>query len=81
MLYILDAEPELEGRQCWPVSYEDDYTYYLERSGNRSVLTGLKRETCRYWLKNPSGPLRGDSSAERQKDANKHNFIIAHFEL
>jgi len=42
LLLIPDADPELKGRQCWPVSYEDDYTYYLERSGNRSVLTGLK---------------------------------------
>jgi hypothetical protein len=81
MLPIPDAEPELEGRECWAVSFEDDFTYYLERSGNRSVLTGLKRETCRYWLKNPSGPLRGDTPAKRQSDANKRNFIIAHFEL
>ena len=42
LLLIPNAKPELKGRQCWPVSYEDDYTYYLERSGNRSVLTGLK---------------------------------------
>ena len=48
LLLIPDAKPELEGRQCWPVSYKDDYTYYLEYSGNQSVLTGLKRETCRY---------------------------------
>jgi hypothetical protein len=48
LLPIPNTEPELEGRQCWPVSYEDDYIYYLKRSGNRSVLTGLKRETCRY---------------------------------
>ena len=81
LLPISNAEPELEGRQCWPVSYKDDYTYYLKRSGNRSVLTGLKRETCQYWLKNPSGPLRGDSSTEHQKDTNKRNFIIAHFKL
>ena len=41
LLPILDAEPELEGRQCWPASFEDDYTYYLERFNNRSVLTSL----------------------------------------
>jgi hypothetical protein len=46
MLPLPDAEPELEGRLCWPASFKDDYTYYLKRSGNRSVLTGLKRETC-----------------------------------
>jgi hypothetical protein len=48
LLYIPDAEPELEGRQCWPARFKDDYTYYLERSGNQSVLTGLKREICQY---------------------------------
>jgi hypothetical protein len=45
MLPIPDAEPELEGCECWAVSFEDDFTYYLERSSNQSVLTGLKRET------------------------------------
>ena len=48
MLPLSNAEPELEGRSYWPASFEDDYTYYLERFNNRSVLTGLKRETCRY---------------------------------
>jgi hypothetical protein len=48
LLPIPNAEPELEGRQCWLVSYKDDYTYYLKHSGNRSVLTSLKRETYRY---------------------------------
>ena len=81
LLHIPDAEPELEGRQCWPASFKDDYTYYLKRSGNQSVLTGLKRETCRYWLKNPSGPLCGDTPAKRHKDANKRHFILAYFEL
>jgi hypothetical protein len=41
MLPIPNTKPELEGRQCWPVSFKDDYIYYLKRSGNRSVLTGL----------------------------------------
>jgi hypothetical protein len=81
MLPLPDTEPELEGRSYWPASFEDDYTYYLERFNNRSVLTGLKRETYRYWLKNPSGPLYRDTSAERHKDANKRHFILAHFEL
>ena len=48
LLLIPDADPELKGRQCWPVNYKDNYTYYLERSGNQSVLTGLKREICQY---------------------------------
>jgi hypothetical protein len=81
MLPLPDAEPELEGRLCWPASFKDDYTYYLKRSGNRSVLTGLKRETCRYWLKNPSGPLYRDTPAKRHEDANKRHFILAYFEL
>ena len=81
LLPIPNAKPELEGRQCWPVSYKDNYTYYLKYSSNRSVLTGLKREICQYWLKNPSGPLCGDTLAKRQNDTNKRNFIITHFEL
>jgi len=48
LLPIPNAEPELEGRHYWPVSYKDNYTYYLKRSSNQSVLTGLKREICRY---------------------------------
>jgi hypothetical protein len=48
LLLIPNAKPELKGRQCWPVNYKDNYTYYLERSGNQSVLTGLKREICQY---------------------------------
>jgi hypothetical protein len=71
LLSIPDAEPELEGRQCWLVSYKDDYTYYLERSSNRNVLTSLKQEICRYWLKNPSGLLSGDTPTKRQKDTSK----------
>jgi hypothetical protein len=81
LLPIPNTKPELEGRQCWPVSYKDDYTYYLKRSRNRSVLTSLKRETCRYWLKNPSGLLCGDTLTKRQKDTSKRYFILANFEL
>ena len=81
LLPIPDAEPELEGRHCWPVSYKDDYTYYLKRSRNQSVLTSLKQETCRYWLKNPFRLLCGDTPAKRQKDTSKRHFILAHFEL
>jgi hypothetical protein len=81
LLLIPDAEPELEGRQCWPVDFEDDFTFYLERSGNRSILTGIKREDCRYWLRNPSRQLRGDTAALRVSDANKRHCILAYFEL
>jgi hypothetical protein len=48
LLPISNIELELKGRQYWPASFKDDYTYYLERSNNRSVLTSLKRETYRY---------------------------------
>jgi hypothetical protein len=48
LLSILDAKPELEGHHCWPVSYKDNYTYYLKRSSNQSILTGLKQEICQY---------------------------------
>jgi hypothetical protein len=81
LLLILGTEPELEGRQCWPVDFEDDFTFYLERFGNRSILTGIKREDCRYWLRNPSGQLRRDTAALRASDTNKRHCILAHFEL
>ena len=42
LLLIPNTKPELEGRHCWPISYKDDYTYYLKRSSNQSVLIGLK---------------------------------------
>ena len=44
LLPIPNAKPELEGRGCWPVDFKDDFTFYLERSKNRSILTGIKRE-------------------------------------
>jgi hypothetical protein len=48
LLSLLNIKPELKGCKYWPVSFKDNYTYYLERSGNRSVLIGVKREDCRY---------------------------------
>jgi len=48
------APPEANGRQCWPPGTAEEYLKYLERSGNRSVLTGIKREDYRRWLTNPS---------------------------
>jgi hypothetical protein len=41
LLPLPNTKPELEGCTYWPVSFKDDYTYYLKRSSNRSVLTGL----------------------------------------
>ena len=38
---LFDIKPELEGCVYWPISFKDDYTYYLERFNNRSVLTSL----------------------------------------
>jgi len=48
LLPLPNTKPELEGREYWPVSFKDNYTYYLKRSRNQSVLTGVKREDCRY---------------------------------
>ena len=42
LLFIPNTKPELKGYYYWPVSYKDDYTYYLKRSSNQSVLIGLK---------------------------------------
>jgi hypothetical protein len=41
LLPFLDTEPEIKGRQYWPVNFKDDYTYYLKHFSNRSVLTSL----------------------------------------
>ena len=45
ILPLSNTKLELKGRLYWPASFKDDYTYYLKRSSNQSVLTGLKRET------------------------------------
>jgi hypothetical protein len=81
LLPIPNAKPELEGRGCWPVDFEDDFTFYLKCSKNRSILIGIKREDCRYWLRNPSRQLRGDTAALRVSNANKRHYILAYFEL
>jgi hypothetical protein len=73
--------PEVDGRECWPPNLHEEYSYYLERSLNRSVLTGLKREDHRRWLRNPSGKLQGETTQERAEDANKRTQILANFEL
>ena len=41
LLPLLNTKPELKDCIYWPVSFKDDYIYYLKRSSNRSVLTGL----------------------------------------
>jgi hypothetical protein len=53
----------------------------LERSGNRSVLTGIKREDYRRWLRNPSGPLIGATAKAKARDANTRTQALRHFEL
>jgi hypothetical protein len=45
ILPLFNIKLELKGRLYWLASFKDDYTYYLKRSSNQSVLTGLKRET------------------------------------
>jgi hypothetical protein len=42
--------PEKDGRESWPSTIAAEYKHYLERSGNRSVLTGQKREDYCRWL-------------------------------
>jgi hypothetical protein len=34
LLPLPNTKPELEGYMYWPVSFKDDYTYYLKRSSN-----------------------------------------------
>jgi hypothetical protein len=70
---------EKDGRESWPITIEAEYEYYLERSGNRSVLTGQKREDYRRWLRNPNGRPIGETTEERRADQNtrtqgKHCF-------
>ena len=81
LLPIPNTKPELEGRGCWPVNFKDDFTFYLKRSKNRSILIGIKREDYRYWLRNPSGQLRRDTATLRASNANKRHYILAHFKL
>jgi hypothetical protein len=78
---ISSPPPEKDGRQCWPDNLHQEYEYYLERSGNRSVLTGEKREHHRFWLMNPKAKLRGETPKDRQEDANRRTQILANFEL
>jgi hypothetical protein len=75
LLPLPNAKPELEGCECWLVSFKDDYTYYLKHSGNRSVLISVKREDCQYWLKNPSRELCRDTPQLKARDVNKRHFI------
>jgi hypothetical protein len=42
--------PKKDGRESWLSTIAAEYEHYLERSGNRSVLTGQKREDYRRWL-------------------------------
>jgi hypothetical protein len=73
--------PEADGRQCWPSNTEREYEYYLERSGNRSVLTVQKRADYRRWLKTPDGPAQGETPEERQADRNTRTQALRGFEL
>jgi hypothetical protein len=74
-------EPEADGRECWDADLRELYDYYLERSGNRSVLTIDKREAYRRWLRNPSGPLVGATAKARARDANTRTQALRYFEL
>jgi hypothetical protein len=35
-----EAALEVNRRECWPESLRVEYKHYLERSGNKSILTG-----------------------------------------
>jgi hypothetical protein len=76
-----EAAPEVDGRECWPENLRAEYEYYLERSGNRSILTGQRREIHRRWLRNPSGTLQGLTPKEKAADANNRTHTLANFEL
>jgi hypothetical protein len=80
-LFLCEAPPEVEGKECWSKDCETEFYAYLERSKNRSVLTGERRETHRYWINNPKGKLRGDTPQQRAKDANDRTHSLASFEL
>jgi hypothetical protein len=78
---FLDLGPEADGRQCWDTDLCHLYEHYIERSNNRSVLTGKKRADYRRWLANPSGDVEGETKEERQFDANTRTPALRHFEL
>ena len=48
LLSLPNIKPELEGHKCWPNSIEDDFTYYIKRSRNYSILTNIKQEDYYY---------------------------------
>ena len=78
---VKDPGPEVDGREAWDKNLYYDYEHYLERLGNRSVLSGQKREDYRRWLRNPTSSLIGEGFQARQKDANTRTQALAHFEL
>ena len=67
---VLTPAPEKDGCEAWPTTVEKEYKYYLERSGNRSVLTGQKREDYQRQLRNSSGKPLGETAIDRQTDQN-----------
>jgi len=73
--------PEADGRKCWDDNLSLLFDHYLERSKNRSVLTGMKRENYLFWLRNSSAPLRGETKEEKARDANDRTQALRHFEL
>jgi len=72
---------EADGRHCWPEGCYLEYDHYIERSGNRSVLTGVKREAYRRWLRNPSAKPVGDTPKEKADDRNTRTQCLKFFEL
>ena len=73
------AEPE--GVDPFPDPIKDDYVHYLERSTNRSMLTGQRRSKTRDILRNPEMSI---DVGDRNKNARLRNFevwTLKYFEL
>jgi hypothetical protein len=78
---VIDPGPEVDGRKAWDTDLTHAFEHYLERSGNRSVLTGKKRDDYRRWLRDPAAKPQGEGKADRQADANTRTQALNHFEL
>jgi len=73
------AEPE--GIDPFPDPIEDDYVHYLERSTNRSVLTGQRRSEMRDILGNPEMSIDVGDSNENARLRNLKVWTLKYFEL
>jgi hypothetical protein len=65
------AEPE--GVDPFPDPIKDDYVHYLERSTNRSMLTGQRRSKTRDILRNPEMSI---DVGDRNENARLRNLKV-----